>query len=73
MRQTFLRLTGDCSLIFCSAPVSPELNPCELVFGKAKNYMYYHRGDLNFLVEVAIAFSSVTYDDVLHWYMKCLP
>ena len=51
---------------------SPELNPCELVFGRAKRYLRDHRGRQSFLTEMASGFSKVTNDMMRAFYRKCI-
>jgi len=51
---------------------SPELNPCELIFGQVKNYIRHHRSRGPYLVDLARAFASVNGRNVLKYYMKCI-
>lgn len=51
---------------------SPELNPCELIFGQAKRHLRDHRGNSDFLTEMAQAFGVVSHDNVLAYYRKCI-
>jgi len=51
---------------------SPELNPCENIFGQTKRSLREHRGSGAFEVEVARAFSVVTLANVVAYYRKCV-
>jgi transposase len=63
---------GGVRIVFLPA-YSPELNPCELVFGQADNYMRnYRRGPGNFMHHLANAFAKVCQRNVLNYYKHCL-
>ena len=53
---------------------SPELNPCELVFGRVKsiirNQLSRLRGDHTLEEDIGVAFALVPFDDVLSFYVK---
>ena len=51
---------------------SPELNPCELVFGTIKNHMRHWRGHDRFFLEIIKSASCVSYTHVLSYYTKCV-
>ena len=51
---------------------SPELNPCELVFGLMKTHLRYWRGSSRFWLEILNAASVVTYEQMLSFYKYCL-
>lgn len=52
---------------------SPELNPCEFVFAQVKRHMRQHRWEHDsFLKNILNAFSTVTYDNVFHYYDSCI-
>ena len=51
---------------------SPELNPCELVFGQVKNYLPFRRGHRSFLNEMALGFAEVSWQNVFNYYSKCI-
>lgn len=51
---------------------SPELQPCELLFGMVKNRLYRSRGSGTLLEEVGRAFRRVTWDSVIEMYYKCI-
>ena len=53
-------------------PYSPELNPCELVFGKVKNWLRNNRGRGPFINEIVRAFSHVSHQNVQFFYKKSL-
>eukprot|EP01127_Copromyxa_protea_P017893 TRINITY_DN551_c0_g1_i4.p1 TRINITY_DN551_c0_g1~~TRINITY_DN551_c0_g1_i4.p1 ORF type:complete len:259 (-),score=47.23 TRINITY_DN551_c0_g1_i4:148-924(-) len=53
-------------------PYSPELNPCELIFGGVKNYLKTNRGKDKFDKEVLFAFSQVSMYSVYLDYFTCL-
>ena len=53
---------------------SPELNPCEPIFGFIKSELRYHRplgGDDAFWFDIATAFSKVTHEMVMNFYRRC--
>jgi transposase len=51
---------------------SPELNPCELVFGESKSYMYHKRGKERFWLEVVKSLQKVTPTHMVNYYLKCI-
>jgi transposase len=51
---------------------SPELNPCELMFGRIKNHLRYHRGNEKLWAEILKAVSIISYKDVLMAYYHAL-
>lgn len=51
---------------------SPECNPCELCFAKAKQWLRSYRSSNAFLNEIDSAFASVTFSDVANYYHHCL-
>jgi len=51
---------------------SPEFNPCELVFARAKRYLRHERGTKQFLAEILEAFGCVTYESILAYYEQCI-
>ena len=51
---------------------SPELNPCELIFGRAKRYLRDERGRGSFLSELATGFGRVNAEMVRNFYEKCI-
>ena len=52
---------------------SPELNPCELVFGAVKKHLRENRQrDLPLEVDIAIPFHTVTAASIHNYYNKCL-
>jgi hypothetical protein len=51
---------------------SPELNPCELCFGRAKRYLRDERGHDAFDVEVARGFARIDAAMVFSFYKKCI-
>ena len=51
---------------------SPELNPCELIFGQIKNHIRVHRSDKHLLLDVVSAAASVSLSDVHAYYRKCI-
>jgi len=58
-------------LLFLPA-YSPEYNPCELVFRSVKSHLRRKRGDKPFLHELLLAFSLVSFDNVVGFYSECL-
>lgn len=63
---------GGVRIVFLPA-YSPELNPCELVFGQADKYMRNHRrGPGDFMHHMATAFAQVSQRNVLNYYKHCL-
>jgi transposase len=57
-------------LVFLPA-YSPELNPCELIFGYVKNKLR-REGIQNLLDDAIIAFDSVELEMMINFYRKCL-
>lgn len=52
---------------------SPELNPCELVFGYVKRYLREsHQEAIPLELRIAFAFNLVTYDMIVKYYNKCI-
>lgn len=51
---------------------SPELNPCENCFGEVKGRLRTSRGTLPFWLEILLAFSRVSYENMLRFYKKCI-
>jgi len=50
---------------------SPELNPCENVFGYVKNWLRKYRGTRVFWQEMMIAFARVDHSLISKWYAHC--
>lgn len=73
MSRDLYALLDANGISLCYLPTfSPETNPCELVFARAKRYMRDERGDDEFVVEVAKGFAHVEADMVLAFYKKCI-
>lgn len=52
---------------------SPELNPCEPVFGQCKHYLRYRRCmHAPFWSEVVVGFSKASAAHMLNYYNKCI-
>jgi hypothetical protein len=53
---------------------SPELNPCELVFGQVKNIIRHLRGEglHSIFDQIHVAFNSVTIENVSNYFAKCI-
>jgi len=51
---------------------SPELNPCELVFGMIKGYLYSRKGNASLLGEIAEGCATISWDHVFNMYYKCI-
>ena len=52
---------------------SPELNPCENIFGQVKSHLYHYRDDSEpFLAEVGKAFNRVSLKHVANYYRNCI-
>jgi transposase len=51
---------------------SPELNPCEHIFGHVKKYLREQRGTRPFLEEIALGFTRITKAEVVRCYYACL-
>eukprot|EP01121_Diplochlamys_sp_Union-15-3_P005708 TRINITY_DN1603_c0_g3_i1.p1 TRINITY_DN1603_c0_g3~~TRINITY_DN1603_c0_g3_i1.p1 ORF type:complete len:131 (+),score=17.33 TRINITY_DN1603_c0_g3_i1:652-1044(+) len=52
---------------------SPELNPCELVFNKVKNWLRTHRDvNLSFKRNIMNGFSKISLKDVKKFYVCCI-
>jgi transposase len=60
-------------LVFLPA-YSPELNPCELVFSQVKQRIRNVRGEgfSSIFDHIILAFESVTLENILNYYTKCL-
>jgi transposase len=63
--------TAGVRLLFLPA-YSPELNPCELLFGQAKQHIRNHRGHLRFWLEVLRGFLSCSRDNMMRYYARCI-
>jgi len=51
---------------------SPELNPCELVFGQVKRHLRDYRDQrIPLIVDIAIAFGLITIANLFQYYGKC--
>eukprot|EP01126_Amoeba_proteus_P036441 TRINITY_DN3714_c0_g2_i4.p1 TRINITY_DN3714_c0_g2~~TRINITY_DN3714_c0_g2_i4.p1 ORF type:complete len:138 (-),score=20.82 TRINITY_DN3714_c0_g2_i4:72-485(-) len=50
---------------------SPELNPCEFVFGKLKNHLYNYRKSDDFFWELAKAMAKISIVHVWKFYLHC--
>ena len=62
---------GQVFLVFLPT-YSPELNPCELVFGNTKYVFYRKRGTEAFQQEIAKALAEVTWENVFAFYDHCI-
>jgi transposase len=52
---------------------SPELNPCELVFGQVKRYLReYRTKEVPLWFDITVGFSIVSVEDIVQYYKKCL-
>lgn len=51
---------------------SPELQPCELLFGAVKNRIYRTKGNGSLLEEVASSFRLVSREQIVNMYRACL-
>jgi len=51
---------------------SPELNPCELIFGQMKQYLRLHRAPVPFRVDLALAAAQVSGVNVYNYYVHCI-
>jgi len=51
---------------------SPELNPCELIFGILKNYLRFNRGKDKFDKEILFALSLISRYTVMSAYFDCI-
>ena len=51
---------------------SPELNPCEFVFGYVKGKMCTHRGAEDMWMEALQHFANVTNEQMDTWYRHCI-
>ena len=49
----------------------PELNPCELVFAKVKNYLRSNRSGV-FSEDLLRVFGTVTFPNMFNFYSKCI-
>ena len=51
---------------------SPELNPCEAIWGRVKYHLREQRGQLSFQAELLKGFLKIDQDMVRHFYHKSL-
>ena len=51
---------------------SPELNPCECVFGFVKDQLRNCRGGGNLAAEIAVTLAQLSQKTLLHYYTHCL-
>jgi transposase len=51
---------------------SPELNPCEMVFGQVKRHLRHWRQDQPFWFEIVQGFARVSLENVRNYYDHCL-
>lgn len=51
---------------------SPELNPCELIFGESKKFLYNRRGKDFFWMEIMRSLAKVTWEHVRNYYIHCI-
>jgi transposase len=51
---------------------SPELNPCEFVFGFIKRRIRDWRGSNSYAIEAARAISLIDQDNMVNWYRQCI-
>jgi transposase len=58
-------------LVFLPA-YSPELNPCELVFGEVKGVIRNNSFGYNLVDEIITQFSNVPHAHILNYYRKCI-
>ena len=66
-----LMLAIGARLLFLPA-YSPELNPCEFVFGYVKEKMSRERGSWEMWHEALAYFSAVTFPQMDAWYRHCI-
>jgi transposase len=60
------------ALIIFLPSYSPELQPCELLFGSVKNRVYRTKGNGSLLEEVASSFRLVSREQVINMYKACI-
>ena len=71
--DAILALCSSAGISFRLLPCySPELNPCELVFGFMKNYLRKWRGDDRFWLEILHAVAQLTYSQLVAFYHHCM-
>lgn len=51
---------------------SPELNPCELIFGQTKYRFYRRRRGADLAREIACGLATVSWENVLAYYVHCM-
>jgi len=52
---------------------SPELNPCELVFGRMKQHIRnYKEFGTTIIVELLRAIAAITYEKMVAWFGRCI-
>jgi hypothetical protein len=72
-QKSFLIIGLGVNLVFLPT-YSPELNPCELVFAQVKKLVRNARGQdmQSVLNEIILAFDSVTLENVVNYFGKCI-
>lgn len=60
------------ALILFLPSYSPELQPCELLFGAVKNRLYRTKGNGSLLGEVANSFRLVSREQIINMYADCI-
>ncbi len=58
--------------LFLLPTYSPELNPCERIFGMVKTHLRNKRRESQFLDEIAVALSLVDFENVTRFYSHCI-
>jgi len=70
LRDLLLAAAGV--LLYFLPTYSPEYNPCEQIFARAKRYLREERGDGDFLAEVLEGFGCVSWFDIVSYYEECI-
>lgn len=69
---SFYLLTSSGVHLYFLPKYSPELNPCELIFGFLKDHLRHWRDDSRFWLEIIKALSTISYWTVVKFYSHCL-
>lgn len=74
MFPTLMRILTNAGVQLIWLPTySPELNPCEMVFGRTKTYLRGHRNtSMPFWLEIFNALACVApWEELMNWYLRC--
>ena len=73
IQTELMQILSEAEVTLCRLPTySPELNPCELVFGLMKNHLRNWRGSDKFWMEIIKSVALVDYKTMVSFYSKCI-